>query len=201
MVFFLENSRDFWTGDLLCNRTYLRFLFIGLLQTDMFVKLIHKFPSAEIPMMALLSLEKISGVLSEISLLTILKIKVSSTMSEPFFSEKCLRHELETSRLWAFTFVWTSMLVLLLVDEFINAGQLLEANEWSEPLVFLLKDIWILEVLLELGGSLNGCVLHLTHLHWVKSVPSAAIELLIKVRDELATDEIQKRVTNVATAL
>jgi len=67
--------------------------------------------------------------------------------------------------------------------------------------IFLFKHVWVLEVVLELGGSLDSCVADLADFVGVEFVPLLFVELFVEVDDEFGVDEVHKSVANIAIIL
>jgi len=98
--------------------------------------------------------------------------------------------------------LFRSLSLLLFIDESLDViGERPEADEGSVSLIFLLYNIGVLEVVLELGSALDARIAHLTNLIGVELLPGTVVELAVEVLDELGVDEIQKSVTHVAVIL
>ena len=87
--------------------------------------------------------------------------------------------------------LFRSLSLPLFIDEGLDViGERLEADEGSVSLIFLLYDVGVLEVVLELGSALDARIAHLTNLIGVELLPGAVVELAVEVLDELGVDEI-----------
>jgi hypothetical protein len=96
----------------------------------------------------------------------------------------------------------TTLALLLLVDQTLDIiRQRLQPNQGPVPLVLLLQDVRVLEVVLELGRPLDARVAHLANLVGVELLPSPMMKLAVEILDELGMDEVEERVSDVAVIL
>lgn len=77
----------------------------------------------------------------------------------------------------------------------------LEADERPIALIFLINDIRVLKMVLELGCPLDPRVAHLANLGRIKLVPLVVVKFLVKLLDEFGMDEIDESVTHIAVVL
>jgi hypothetical protein len=77
----------------------------------------------------------------------------------------------------------------------------LYTDERSETTIFLLKDVRVLEVVLELSGSLDPGVADLANFNGVEFVPFPLVEILIEISNELGMYKVKKSIANITVIL
>ena len=57
---------------------------------------------------------------------------------------------------------------------------------------------WVLKMVHEVSRPLDSCICQFAYFLTVETLPSSSVELLVKIKDELRMDEIDKGVADIA---
>lgn len=96
----------------------------------------------------------------------------------------------------------TTLALLLLVHQTLDIiRQRFQADQRPVTLVLLLQNVRVLEVMLQLGRSLDAGVADLANFVGVEFLPSSVVKLSVEILDELGMDEVEEGVSDVAVIL